>query len=77
MKRRAVSAEDLLRTTDENNNTFQEASGNGATAADDHPESIVCIAESEYGSYGDVCNNIEPHPDNISGIAPLRGLKHG
>ena len=41
------------------------------------PESIVCIAESEYGSYRDVCNNIEAHPDNISGIAPLRGLKHG
>ena len=36
------------------------------------PESIVCIAESEYESYRDVCNNIEPHPDNISGIAPLR-----
>ena len=36
------------------------------------PESIVCIAESEYGSYRDLCNNIEAHPDNISGIAPLR-----
>jgi hypothetical protein len=36
------------------------------------PDSIVCVGEGEQHDYRAVCPNILVHPDNVTGIGPLR-----